>query len=340
VLRVEPAGGPTDAPAFASVYGDERRLVQDDDTFAAAICGMGCLGLIHTLVLEVREKFWLNEVRTLRTWEEIRDSVTEDGVLGEGDHYELFINPYARSDGRHNVLVTRRADRGEPTGLSPDRLRRHPLTELEASLPITGVGLRLLARWLPGLMVKRFDKVLTDMQDDGFAGVSYRVFNIGEANRLPAYSMELGVALEGGRHLTAVDRILAIAEERRRRDRRYHTSPIALRFVAPSAAYASMMHERATMMIELIMVDGTRGGYELLAGYEERLADLGVRSHWGQYNTLTSQRVRGDYPRWDAWLEVERRLNASGVFDSPFTRRILPGETLTRRSGRPAGSGG
>jgi L-gulono-1,4-lactone dehydrogenase len=83
-----------------------------------------------------------------------------------------------------------------------------------------------------------------------------------------------------------------------------------------------MMHGRATMMIELILVDGTPRGLDLLAGYEERLADLGVRAHWGQINGLTAERVRASYPRWDAWLEVHRRLNASGVFDSPFTRRI------------------
>jgi xylitol oxidase len=76
------------------------------------------------------------------------------------------------------------------------------------------------------------------------------------------------------------------------------------------------------MMIELIMVAGSRGGYALLEGYEERLADLEVRPHWGQYNTLTAERAAALYPHWGEWLEIERELNASGVFDSPFTRRL------------------
>jgi hypothetical protein len=319
VLRVEPAGGPTDPDAFATAYGTGRRLVQDDDTFFASACGIGTLGLIHSVLLDVREKFWLNEVRTLSTWEQVRDTLTADGVLGGGDHYELFLNPYARSDGTHRLLVTRRADSPEPAGLARDKLERHPLTELEASWPITGTLLRLAAKWWPSLIVGRFDDTLAGMVDDGYANVSYKVFNIGEANKLPAYSMELGVALEGGRHLEAVDRILAIARESRAK----HTSPIALRFVAPSRAYASMMYDRATMMIELIMVDGTRGGYELLAGYEQRLADLDVRAHWGQVNAVGAARARVLYPRWEAWLAVERELNASGVFDSPFTRRVV-----------------
>ena len=40
---------------------------------------------------------------------------TADGVLGEGDHYELFVNPYARKGGDHRVLVTRRGDCPSPS---------------------------------------------------------------------------------------------------------------------------------------------------------------------------------------------------------------------------------
>jgi L-gulono-1,4-lactone dehydrogenase len=285
----------------------------------AAICGIGSMGLVHSLVIEVREKFWLNEVRTLSTWEEVRGSLTPDGVLGEGDHYELFLNPY----GDHRVLVTRRADCPEPVDFPEDKLERHPLTEFESGFPLTWLLLRFGARFLPGLVASRFDSVLDGMRDDGYANVSYNVFNIGEANHLPAYSMELGVSIEDNRHIACIDRLLEIAAERRKQDHLVHTSPIALRFVAPSQAFASMMHERPTMMIELIMIAGTRGGERLLAGYEERLADLDVRPHWGQLNTLTRERVAQLYPRWADWLAVRQRFNASGVFDSPFTARVL-----------------
>ena len=53
-----------------------------------------------------------------------------------------------------------------------------------------------------------------------------------------------------------------------------------------------------------------------------RLVDLGVRSHWGQYNRLTGERIREVYPRFEDWLEIERELNASRVFDSPFSSRV------------------
>ena len=314
-IRLEPEHGPTDPAAFTA---GELELVTDDREFLAAVCGMGTTGLIHSLVLEVREKFWLNEVRTLSTWEAVRNVLTEGGVLGEADHYELFLNPY----GEHRVVVTRRSDIPEPRGETKDKLERHPLTELSSKLPITGVLLRFAARHWPALLASRFDAVLTDMADDAYDNVSYKVFNIGEANHLPAVSMELCVGLDGGRHLTAVDRMLEIAAEQRRKKRRYHSSPVSLRFTKASPAFASMMYGRDSMIMELILVAGTRGAKRLLAAYEDGLADLDVRAHWGQINYLTEERIRRTYPRWDDWLAVQRQFNASGVFDSPFTRRV------------------
>ncbi|MGB7686273.1 MAG: D-arabinono-1,4-lactone oxidase [Solirubrobacterales bacterium] len=316
-LRVEPADGPTDPASFAE---QDLELVQDDDRFAAVICGLGTLGLLYRVMIETREKFWLKEVRTLDTWENVRASLNADGVLGEEEHYELFVNPYAGDDGQHRVLVTVRTDAAEPIGEPDDKLERHPLTELQASWKFTGVVLRFLARHFPSLMVKRFDSVLEEMCDDGYTNVSYKVFNIGEANKLPADSMELGFAIDG-RHVEAVDRILEIAAKRAK-EGIYHTSPFSLRFVAPSRAYASMMYGQPTMMVELIMVTGSRGGQALLVGYEDALADLDVRPHWGQVNAIEPEQPEKLYPMWDRWMAVEGDYNASGVFDSPFTKRV------------------
>lgn len=317
VLRIEPDDGPTDPATFAEP-GVE--LIQDDERFYAAVCGLGTIGLLYRLMIEVRDKFWLKEVRTLSTWEKEREALTADGALAGGVHYELFVNPYAGDDGEHRVLVTRREDTPEPHDLPHDKLERHPLTEIEASWDFTGVVLRFLARHLPSFMARRFDDTLEEMTDDDYTNISYKVFNIGEANALPANSMELGIAVDG-RHVEAVDLILKIAAERAE-EGIYHTSPFSLRFVAPSPAYASMMYGQPTMMIELINVVGTRGLMPLLHGYEEALEALGARPHWGQINSLGPGRPAQLYPEWGRWATVEADYNDSGVFDSPFTARV------------------
>jgi hypothetical protein len=320
VVRVEPADGPTDPAKFDGVYGANRRLIQDDGTFYAAVCGMGCMGLVHSLLIEVREAFNLEEVRTLSTWEAVKPQLAAS--LASCAHYELFLDPYERK-GAHELLVTCRTETHEdPTGMPLDRQLRHPLLELQSAFPGTWLVTGALARFAPQLMAKGFGWVLRRMRDDSFVDVSYRVFNIGEANKIPAYSAELAVSLEGDRHIAAVERIFELAAAARKKGL-VHTSPIALRFVAPSKAYASMMYDRPTMMIELILAKGTRNGFDLLAMYERELWDLGIRPHWGQVNSLSAATdFAALYPKWPEWLATYDEFNANGVFNSPFTDRI------------------
>jgi xylitol oxidase len=94
-----------------------------------------------------------------------------------------------------------------------------------------------------------------------------------------------------------------------------------VRFVGPSRAFLSMMHERPTMAIELSLIAGTRGGERLLAYYESELAGFDARPHWGMLNALTPSRVAALYPQFGSWQAVAADFNRSGVFDSPFGTR-------------------
>jgi hypothetical protein len=129
---------------------------------------------------------------------------------------------------------------------------------------------------------------------------------------------------ERGLHVEAVEKVFELAARHRDLGHAYQSSPISLRFVRASDALIAMMNGRETMMIELIMLTHTEGGFELLASYEEALYALGGRPHWGQVNTLTGSDglVESMYPRFAEWLAVHERLNASGVFDSPFSKRV------------------
>ncbi|HWC25997.1 MAG TPA: FAD-binding protein, partial [Solirubrobacteraceae bacterium] len=65
VQRIEPSDGPTDRAAYEAHFGDARTLVQDDHVFDAVCVGIGCMGVICTALVEVRERFFLREVREL-----------------------------------------------------------------------------------------------------------------------------------------------------------------------------------------------------------------------------------------------------------------------------------
>ena len=322
VYRIEPERGITDRAAFEARHPD-RTLVQSDQWFNAAVVGMGCMGIVYAAIVAVEPKYWLKEVRTLSTWTQLQSELLAGDAPRRKRHYELLLNPYPRN-GDNRCLITTRELAPEPSGGGWRRRSRNLLPEIAASIPsVTGRVLDLLAglrpSWTPGML----DWSLQSIADDEYTDVSYKVLNIGTANLLPAYSAEIGVPTDG-RHVEAVEQIIEIAERHRELGSIYHTSPISLRFVKASPAYMSMMHGRDTMMIELIQMTHTEGGFELLGQYEEALYALGGRPHWGQVNTMTGSHglVESMYPRYREWQEVHAELNASGVFDAPFSKRV------------------
>jgi hypothetical protein len=324
VYRIEPSDGPSDPETYRARYPD-RELRQDDRWFDAAVVGMGCMGLIHSVILRVQPMFYLREVRTMSTWSQVREELAHGEALERSAHYEVYFNPYPRSDAEIECVVTTR-NPIEPSEYRHDRRRsRSLLMELAARFPLTPLLINLVVGLRPKISPFLIGQALRALVNDDYVNISYRVFNIGAANYLPAYSCEIGVPIDERQyHVAAVERIVEVAAQRRLLGDVYHSSPISLRFVRASDACMSMMQGRDTMMIELIMATHTVGGMELLAAHERALQELDGRPHWGQVNTLTGSHglVEAMYPRYQDWQTIHAQLNASGVFDGPFSKRV------------------
>lgn len=322
VYRIEPSDGPTDREAYEREYGDRRTLIQDDHWYDAVAVGMGCMGVIYGVTLEVRSRYYLREVRTFHTWNQVRADLLDGEVLRRNRHYEVLFSPY-RVKHAYPCLVTTRNITTNPWHKPLDKRTRNWAVELASAFPLTPDILNLVVDLRPNWSPWMLENAMRALIKKEYDNVSYEVLNIGAANILPAYSCEVGVPMDG-RHIEAADAIIGVAEEGRKLGDIYQSSPISFRFVKASNAYMSMMNGRDTMMIELIQLSRCDGGYELNAGYEQALNNLGGRPHWGQVNTLTAGNglLETMYPRYQDWLDVHRRLNSSGVFDSPFTDRV------------------
>jgi hypothetical protein len=323
LYRIEPEDGITDSGAFAA-HRPDWTLLQDDATFHAARVGLGSLGVIHAVTLAVQSKFYLREVRTMSSWDKVRPQLLDGTLLRENRHCEVYFNPYLR-DGEHHCLITTRNEVTHEQYERDSHRARNFFVELFSKLAITPWLINLVQGLWPQLSPWLIDRALSSLADTDYTDVSYRVLNIGAANYLPAFSAEIGVPVdERALHVEAVETIFEVAARHRDLGHTYQSSPISLRFVRNSDALIAMMNGRETMMIELIMLTHTEGGFELLADYEEALYALGGRPHWGQVNTLTGSDglIESMYPRFGEWLAVHQRLNASGVFDSPFSKRV------------------
>jgi hypothetical protein len=280
---------------------------------------VGQIGELAVRGPQVMPRYWMKEERTLSTWQRVKQDLQAGQVLKNNRHYEVLVNPY-RVNGDHTCLITCRNLVPEPD-VPPDQLpRRNFLVELIAKVPGSGAILLHFINRFPELVPKIIDSAVQGLARD-YVDRSYRVFNIGAANDVPAYGSEIGFPAD--QCVNATERILQIAADGQRIGKAYLTSPFSLRFVKASDAFMSMMYGTDTCMIEFPMLDNSIGGKELLRRIEKEMYAFGGRPHWGLLNFLAcgDEFIKSMYPKYDAWLSIYRQLNPKGLFDNAFTDR-------------------
>ncbi|MEP7323685.1 MAG: FAD-dependent oxidoreductase, partial [Saprospiraceae bacterium] len=65
--QIEPLEGITDPALFNHDAG--IKLVQNDDIFYSTVLSLGAMGFIYEFILEVDEKYWLEETRKILNWD-------------------------------------------------------------------------------------------------------------------------------------------------------------------------------------------------------------------------------------------------------------------------------
>jgi L-gulono-1,4-lactone dehydrogenase len=323
VLQIEKAQGISDPAKFSATYGGERQLRQDDRLFNAAVVGVGCVGVIYAVILRVTAKYWLTETRNLLPWGEVKKLLQAGDVLRDYRHVEVLLNPYkVGSDNDHQCLLTKRWMDSQPDVPSSPKPFRDVFAEFLAALPGADRVLAFLFNEFPSLSPLLLKKALADLEDNNpYTDVSYRLLNVGAVNGYRAVSAEFGIDMEV--QLEAMDALLAAAEQYAA-EGAYHSSLIAMRWVASSPGFLSLQ-PRPTCMVEIPMLLDVFGADEMLWRHEKLLISrFKARPHWGQRNFLTGSHdmIRQLYPSFDEWLTVFGWFNRDGRFSSRFTDRV------------------
>jgi FAD/FMN-containing dehydrogenase len=336
-LRIEPARGISAPEKHAAKYGAELPLLQDDELFYSVVVALGSLGVVHSYVIEVRPAFLLAEHREVLSWARVREKLAHDDFQPERGrgrreairHFEFLISPYG--DGQNNqCLVTYRWEARADAKTHAGRSRPFLATLLTSIREFDGIYALALSVW-PRLSRAVVNLEIKQLADKLYVAQSYQVLFLGDANYVPAYSSELSFSAEeddpvhGPRqHVRAIDALLALAEEQARHGR-YHNVPLSVRFVAASPHLLALSQGRKSAIIEIPLLAGVPGGWDLLRFYERRLfEDFRARAHWGQANFIVgADRIRESYPgAFDSWLAARARLCPQGTFDNSFTERM------------------
>jgi len=319
LVRIEPHNGPTDPEQYAATYPNNE-LIQDDSYFDALRVGLGSAGIIYSVTIAVRPFRYLREERTLVAWSVVQQGIADTSLLTKNDHVEVYLNPYHLKPESLCLVTARNYTSQKPPLFS----HRNLFAELFGYLhPLTSRLMCGVMNTWPKLAPKIIATALKSLVRKKYVDKPYKVHNLGSANRMPGYSLSIGVALQpASAALAAVQAVHDVTLENAQRNI-VTVSPICLRFVKASTAYLSMAEGRDTMMIELANLKGIKNGHRLLEAYEKRLYAAGGRPHWGKYNVITHEQVKALYPKFPEWQTIVTTFNqGDDLLRSPFSTRV------------------
>jgi D-arabinono-1,4-lactone oxidase len=351
MYRIEPTNGITDP----TKYNDPNiALIQDDDCFNSVICSMGCMGIVYSIVIEVMQKYWLSETRTITTLDKVMAMLSSPAgspgdlplVLQQVRNFEVLVHPYPMKGLKvvemdptqppetyypyFKCLVTERhiAPDGPP---SPDTKPRNFIVQLMSMFKLSFEMTVLLLNTFPKLTPAIINTALSGLEDTDYLQIYWKIYDLG-LSADAGFAAEIGFALEdaNGKYTNenfkaAVDKIHMVAQNSRVNGLQYQTSPFSLRFVKSSNAHLSMMQGMNTCMIEMDMITGTYGGPEIMMRYQNNMYAIGGRPHWGlEFDNLSgaNNMISDMYPKLDKWMQVYNQFNSQGTFNNRFTDRV------------------
>jgi alditol oxidase len=270
----------------------------DGDRFRGAAVGLGALGVVTTLTLDLVPDF------------EVRQYVYEDLPAGQlTSHFEeIFAAAYSVSvfttwrGGHHNQvwLKHRAGDPGAPPagrpwlGARPAGGPRHPVPGMPAA-PATQQG------GVPGPWHERLPHFRLAFVPSNGAELQSEYL-------LPRDAAAAAfAAMAGLGDLMAP--VLQISE---------------VRTVAADEGWMSPSYHRDTVAIHFTWILDPGAVSPVVAAIEQELTPLGARPHWGKVFGMPPQAVRELYPRWNDFRALARSLDPAGKFRNDFTDTYFP----------------
>jgi alditol oxidase len=270
----------------------------DGDRFRGAVVGLGALGVVTTLTLDLVPDF------------EVRQYVYEDLPAGQLiSHFEeIFaaaysVSVFTRWRGTHHDQVWlkhRAGDPGTPAagrpllGARPADGPRHPVPGMPAAETTEQGG-------VPGPWHERLPHFRPGFTPSTGAELQSEYL-------LPRDAAAAAfAAMAGLGDLLAP--VLQISE---------------IRTVAADEGWMSPGYHRDTIAIHFTWILDPDAVSPVVAAIEQELTPLGARPHWGKVFGMPPQAVRELYPRWNDFRALARSLDPAGKFRNDFTDAYFP----------------
>lgn len=284
----------------------ETSATQQPELFELARLGLGSVGVLAAVTLEVVPAFLLEAVEEPWPLDDVLDQLDgPDGLVEANDHYEFYWFPHTRR------ALTKRNNRvAEGPGLNP--VRRWLDDEL-LSNSVFEVTNRL-ATAVPAT-TRRINQIAArTLSARRYVAPSPQVF--ASPRRVRFREMEYAVPRAALRDVLAeVDRWVESSGE-------HLPFPGEVRFAAADDVWLSTAHGRETAYVAVHQY--WRLPYQRYFSAVERImADHEGRPHWGKLHWLDAERLGELYPRFADAQRVRAAADPTGVFDNDYLTRVF-----------------
>ena len=286
--------------------GDVVRCSADEepDLLRVARVGVGALGVVTAVTLQVVDAFNLHARETVEPFEEVLGGW--DDFVTSADHAEFFVMPGGR---RAQVKRNQRTDRPATPPSRWAHVRDKVIGENLAFGAVCMVGKRVpsLAPRLAKLVTSAAaERELVDRSDRIFCSPRHVHF----------VEMEYGIPIE---HVPAA---LRRVHELVSRLPTPVLFPIEVRVSAADDIALSTGFGRTSGWIAVHQYRGMP--YEdYFQGVEAIMDDYDGRPHWGKLHFQRAATLAARYPQWDHFAVVRDRLDPDRTFANPYLDRVL-----------------
>ena len=275
----------------------------EPEVFSAARVGIGALGIVSTLTLQVEPSFHLHAIEEPRRVDEVLESF--DDLMAAHDHFEFFWVPHT---GWALTKSNRRNHEAPDPRPKLDAFMQDRIWSNAAFDAINRVGT------LRPSLLPRLGRLLPSSGRVEYNDRSYRVF----ASPRTVRFVEMEYAVPFQATVEALQRVRALVD-----GLGYPVSfPVEVRAVRGDDIPLSTASGRDTGYVAVHMYRGMPYE-EYFRGVESIMRDLDGRPHWGKLHWRTPEDLAPAYPGWSGFQEVRARLDPDGVFENAATRRVL-----------------
>lgn len=273
--------------------GDIKTLTRDKDgdAFLAAVVGLGALGVVTKMTLDIQPTFQVRQ----DVYENLPFAALEkhfDEIMSSGYSVSLFTD--WQKDNVSEVWVKNKIMEGGKLDIKPELFgaklatkNLHPIAELASENCTDQMG-------VPGPWHER----------------------------LPHFKMNFtpssGKELQSEYFIDRKDAFKALQAINRLGDKWKNDLMISeIRTIAADNLWMSTAYQRESVAIHFTWKQ-TDNVIKLLLLIEAELAPFGVRPHWGKLFTRTTAELKAVYPKFDDFVQLVKQYDPQGKFHNKF----------------------